>query len=398
MNRRTLKLAGIITEKEEKFNIKIPNEILTIQKAFSSEGKKLYLVGGAIRDALIGKVPKDFDIATEVSPKEVSNILTKHNIKNFPKGEQFGVVSAVVNGEEIEIATFREEDYKGSEGRRPTSVSFSNLEKDVMRRDLTINALYYDIEKGVIIDLVGGINDLKNKIVKPVGNPIERFDEDRLRVLRALRFAHRFNSKLNKNTIDAIKHFRSLPGVSNERIRAEFISGLKTAQHPEKFLQDYYDFGIFPRMFGNININNRFIKDLKDPVLVISNLLIDNNIKDVINSLQKFTATNTEKENVKFLLNLKNRFKNFNKVDFIPEVDGKWLMALKKSLNESNKNIDLNTIKKWAEISNINKNIVNKFVEFVPDVSAKDFPEIKPGPELGKAIISANAKKFISHL
>jgi tRNA nucleotidyltransferase/poly(A) polymerase len=284
---RHIKMAGLLTETEMKFHIELPQEIKEIHEAFKRNGRKLYVVGGAVRDALIGKTPKDFDLTTDAEPDVVLDILNRSNIKSLPKGKQFGVVSAIINGQEFEIATMREESYQDGCGRRPTSVSFSSIEKDAMRRDLTMNALYYDIDKGSVIDLVGGIDDLKNKRIKTVGNPMDRFEEDRLRVLRAVRFAHRFGSKLDEKTQKAILYYKDLPGVSAERIRMEFISGLLSALNPEEYLEDYMQLKLFPSVFYAVNINPNFIKGLKDPALVIANLLKGNPVEKVMSSLEK---------------------------------------------------------------------------------------------------------------
>lgn len=390
---RNLKLSGLLTEIRKNFFLKLPPEIELIHNAFKKNGRKIYVVGGAVRDALLNKMPKDFDLTTDVKPEEVVKILNKFNIKNFPKGEAFGVVSAIINEKEFEIATMREEKYEDGGGRRPTSVSFSNLESDVLRRDLSFNALYYDIDKKQIIDLVGGIDDLKNKKIKSVGSPMERFEEDKLRVLRFIRFAHRFGSKIDDKAKKAILFYKDLSGVSNERIRDEFLRGLSSSINPEKYLKDYQDLQLFPRVFQRVNINKNFITGLKDPILVISYLLLPNDIDDVLKSLENFKATNTEKENVKFLLMFKNKFQNFNKSDFYPDIDGKWFLGLHNSFTKKNKNLTEEQLLEWGRINKIDLNLIKKFVEFNPDVMAKEFPNIK-GAELGNAITNANAEKF----
>src|ERR1035437_5081483 len=128
---RMLHNAGLLQEVELKFKIELPPNIAILHNAFKVAGKKLYVVGGAVRDAVLGKKPKDFDVATDAKPDEVMILLSNAGIKSIPKGESFGVVSAIMgpdgNREEYEIATFREESYEGGDGRRPTSVSYSDL-------------------------------------------------------------------------------------------------------------------------------------------------------------------------------------------------------------------------------------------------------------------------------
>jgi tRNA nucleotidyltransferase/poly(A) polymerase len=393
-----LHIAGLIQEVELKFKIALPEEIRTLHTAFKNAGKKLYLVGGAVRDAVIGKQPKDFDVATDTQPEEVVKLLNVAGIHNFPKGESFGVISAVINGHEFEIATFREESYEGGDGRHPTNVSFSDISGDVKRRDLTINALYYNIDEEKIIDLVGGLEDIKNKRVRAVGNVMDRLNEDRLRVQRLIRFSNRFGSELDDETKKAIKHFRDLPGVSNERVRDEFLKGLKSAIKPEKYLDDYKDFGLLPRVFYGASLDTDFILGLNDPILVIAKILSKNPIKNAIKSLVNLTATNEEKSNVKFLLSLVEKFKDFDKLSFVPETDGKWLMGLQSSRMIQNSDLSNDQILQWANIMHLNVPAVKKLIEAKLPYSAADFPELPPGKELGDAIAKANAEYFIKGL
>ena len=395
---RILKNAGMLQENEMNFHIDIPEEIKIINDAFIKNGKKIFLVGGCVRDSLLGIKPKDWDITTELMPKEVKEILDNSNIYNFPKGEAFNVISAVVNNQEFEIATFRSESYENGDGRRPTSVGKADIRLDAQRRDLKINALYYDLKEGKVLDFTGGLEDLKNKRVSTVGNPIDRFDEDKLRVLRFIRFSNRFGSQLDAETIKAINHFKDLSGVSNERIRAEFLSGLKSSIYPEKFLDDYRNFGFFNRMFPNLKFNFKFIKDLKDPILALSNLLINNNIKDVIKALTKFTASGEEKNNIEFLISLDLFFNGFDKLTFVPEIDGKKLFNLILVRKTKNSNLTNEQILKWTEIRNINNNLIKNFLNYEPKFKAVDFPNLTQGKELGDAITKINAEDFLKKI
>ena len=208
----------------KKLRLKVPNDIKKIYKLFKKNRKQLFVVGGAVRDAVLGKTPKDFDLATDAKPEEVEKIAKQGGLKTVPVGKQFGVV--IVNGHEI--ATFRKDIGKG---RRPDAVDFTDIKGDVKRRDLTINALFYDIGKGQIVDLVGGIADLKKKKIRTVGKAEERFDEDPLRKLRAVRFAGSVGGKMTKDTWSALKQNSDISGVSAERIRDEFIKGVTKAKN-----------------------------------------------------------------------------------------------------------------------------------------------------------------------
>jgi tRNA nucleotidyltransferase/poly(A) polymerase len=163
---------GLVREERIKFDFKVPSDILEIQKVFKKNGFKLFLVGGAVRDFLLKQKIKDFDLATDAIPDKVEEMMKDAGFRTLPTGKSFGVINVFTDQGEYEIATFRED--IGS-GRRPDAVSFTNIEGDVKRRDLTINALFYDIDSKEIVDLVGGVNDLKQGIVRTVGAPEDRF-------------------------------------------------------------------------------------------------------------------------------------------------------------------------------------------------------------------------------
>lgn len=383
---------------ELKFHIDIPEEINILNQAFIKHGKKLFLIGGCVRDAVLGIAPKDFDVVTAVLPEEVQKILDNSGIHNIPKGIQFGVISAIINDIEIEVATFRADNYENGDGRRPASVEFSDMQADANRRDAKMNCLYYDIEEGKIIDLVGGLEDIKHKRVTPVGNPFDRIKEDKLRSLRYLRFSHRFDSQLDEDTKTAIFFYKSLEGVSNERIRIEFLSGLKSAVHPEAFLNDYRDFELFTRMFENAEFYLNFIKDLRDPILVLANILSPNTTDVVSKTLTNFTASNTEKDNILFLLKLQAFLVGFDKETFVPGKDGKIFLSLIKSRDIQNSNLSDEQILEWSRIRGLNNELVNKFLVFKIKFSATNFPDIPPSAELGQAITKANAQEFIKSL
>ena len=171
----------------------IPQSVKELYELFQSAGKKLYLVGGSVRDFLTGDKPKDFDLATDALPDEVLEIVGDKYRTNL-QGRAFGVV--VVYTKEIpegmEIATFRSDIYAGKLGKsRNPDVKFTTIDQDVLRRDLRINGLFYDLNKKEIVDLVGGIDDIKNGVIGMIGDPDLRIKEDPLRILRAIRMACR---------------------------------------------------------------------------------------------------------------------------------------------------------------------------------------------------------------
>lgn len=171
----------------------IPQSVKDLHKLFAANGKKLYLVGGSVRDFLTGDKPKDFDLATDALPDEVLEILGDKFRTNL-QGRAFGVVVVFTKDqpEGMEIATFREDVYDEKLGKtRNPDVKFSTIENDVLRRDLRINGLFYDLDKNEIVDLVGGIDDIKNGVISMIGEPDLRIKEDPLRILRAIRMACR---------------------------------------------------------------------------------------------------------------------------------------------------------------------------------------------------------------
>ncbi len=191
---------------------------LDLARILRSAGHEALFAGGCVRDRLCQLEPKDYDIATSARPDAVIRLFPRAN----EVGAHFGVVIAHHGGHHIEIATFRTDgSYK--DARRPESVEFSNAEEDAHRRDFTINGLFEDPESGEIIDHVGGIADLKAGIIRAIGDPSQRFREDALRLLRAVRFTTRFGFTLEAGTHQAIKdHADWLGKISPERIRDEF--------------------------------------------------------------------------------------------------------------------------------------------------------------------------------
>lgn len=182
-------------------------------------GFEAYWAGGCVRDELLGRIPKDYDVATSAKPPEIQSLFPR----SIAVGAAFGVITVVgpKRAGQIEVTTFRE-DATYSDGRHPDSVSFSTPERDAQRRDFTINGLFYDPADQRVIDFVGGRADLERRVVRAIGNPRDRFDEDKLRMLRAVRFATTFGFSLDPQTEAAIHELApELTLVSAERITME---------------------------------------------------------------------------------------------------------------------------------------------------------------------------------
>jgi poly(A) polymerase len=182
-------------------------------------GHIAYFAGGCVRDIVRGKTPKDFDIATDAKPEEVQQIFSR----TYAVGAHFGVIVVVENGFQFEVATFRSDDVY-VDGRRPSAVRFSSPKEDAKRRDFTINGMFYDPVANEVIDFIGGRADLDAKLVRAIGDPAERFKEDRLRMLRAVRFATVLDYKIDNQTWDALAaNAHAISEISAERIREELV-------------------------------------------------------------------------------------------------------------------------------------------------------------------------------
>jgi poly(A) polymerase len=192
---------------------------LEIVKSLRAKGHKAFWAGGCVRDMQIGMPPTDYDITTDARPEEVMRIFKR----TIPVGEKFGVVLVVKNGVPFEVATFRgEADYR--DGRHPEKVYFTDEKEDVQRRDFTINGLLYDPVGHEVIDHVGGREDIERRLVRTIGDPWQRFGEDSLRLLRAVRFAAALGFHLEENTRRAIEEKAGdITAISRERIRDEIV-------------------------------------------------------------------------------------------------------------------------------------------------------------------------------
>ncbi len=198
-----------------------------IVRRLQEAGHEAVYAGGCVRDMLRGVTPHDYDVATSARPEAVQALFRR----TVAVGAQFGVISVLENGAEFQVATFRSDgDYV--DGRHPESVHFSSAEEDARRRDFTINGLFYDPVQGALRDFVGGQVDLAAGVLRAIGNPEERFAEDRLRMLRAVRFATVLGFEIESGTWEAVRqHAAAIREVSAERIREEL---LKTLHSPNR--------------------------------------------------------------------------------------------------------------------------------------------------------------------
>ena len=217
------------------------HEASRIVHTLRENGYSAYLVGGCVRDLVLGREPADYDVATSATPQDVMRIFPL----TYAVGAQFGVVLVPVRQDSpdetadnysIEVATFRS-DGSYSDGRHPDQVQFSNeAQFDVQRRDFTINGLLLDPETRDVLDYVGGLDDLKRNLIRTIGDPHRRFDEDKLRMLRAVRFAARFGYEIDQTTFIAIRERAAqIHQVSRERIRDEILKMLTEGRAKRAF-------------------------------------------------------------------------------------------------------------------------------------------------------------------
>ncbi len=205
--------------------VKIPEELVKIGGIFRKNGFKAYLVGGAVRDMILGKKGHDYDLATNATPKQVMGIFKKV----IPTGIAHGTVTIHIFGMQIETTTFRTEaDY--TDGRHPDSIKFATkIEEDLSRRDFTMNAIAADLESGELTDPFDGQKDIRNKIIRTVGEPQERFAEDGLRPVRAVRFSGQLGFSIEEKTLAALSEpevLKKTASISVERFRDEFCKML----------------------------------------------------------------------------------------------------------------------------------------------------------------------------
>jgi tRNA nucleotidyltransferase (CCA-adding enzyme) len=216
----------------------INKNAVKILQILESHGFQAYIVGGAVRDIVLNKPPHDYDVCTDALPDDIKDIFGSLGYKTVLVGEKYGTVQVLLNGEGFEVTTFRI-DNEYIDGRHPESVNFSqNLADDLKRRDFTINALACSVNANSeikIIDFFGGQSDIENKIIRAVGNPCDRFSEDALRMMRAVRFSAQLGFEIEPDTKSAICELAAnITFVSKERITVE-IEKILLSNNPEKF-------------------------------------------------------------------------------------------------------------------------------------------------------------------
>lgn len=254
-------------------------ELLKLGKVFNQNNYDIRLVGGAVRDLMLGKSPKDIDLASDATPQKMQDILSNAGIKTVPTGIEHGTITAVINGEPFEITTLRSDDK--TDGRKAEVSFITNWKEDARRRDLTYNAMSIDFD-GRLYDYFDGMNDLQNKVSKFVGDPEERIKEDYLRILRYFRFQSKIaNPVWDEETIQAIKsNVLGLRKISAERIWQE-VSKMLMGSNLDAILTYMNQTGVTGAIGLTTNNKEQLDRITYDhPVVGLAVLVSDSNISD----------------------------------------------------------------------------------------------------------------------
>ena len=264
--------------------ISIPDYVKKVINVLNAHGFEAFVVGGAVRDAMFGQSPDDWDVTTHAVAEQTKNCFDRH----FDTGIKHGTITVLMDKKPVEVTTYRiDGEYK--DNRRPEEVTFtSDIKEDLKRRDFTINAMAYNDDVG-LVDLYGGAEDLKNKIIRCVGDADTRFNEDALRIMRAIRFAARLGFEIEEKTFESIKKNRELlKNISAERIQAELVKMLETSDDLSLLFKSGISKVILPEVdFDDIKLNVPCDRELKLAALLYN---VDDS-RDIFNRLKFDNAT-----------------------------------------------------------------------------------------------------------
>jgi poly(A) polymerase len=292
-----------------------PDSAIAIVERLRQKGHEAYLVGGCVRDMVMKLEPADYDIATSATPDEIMKIFPHTE----PIGAQFGVVLVIQRGHPFEVATFRS-DEAYIDGRRPTGVVFTDAKTDVLRRDFTINGLLYDPVEKHVIDYVSGQADIEARIVRAIGDPQKRFEEDKLRLLRAIRFGARLGYTIEPETWAAVCRMApEIKRVSAERIREE-LSRILTEGRAALGFRLLHESGLLAVILPEVQWNRQLERSLelipaKAPVdFAFAVLLQDVGVEDVRRISEELRLSSSEAKHVVSLVRYRPRFARLPKL------------------------------------------------------------------------------------
>jgi tRNA nucleotidyltransferase/poly(A) polymerase len=373
--------------------IPLPIDIIEISNAYINAGKEIFLVGGAVRDFIQGIKPKDYDLVTNALPNQSKEILKGFNVSD-EQGKNFGVLRVYTRNEPegYEIATYRKDISKGrdtkGEEQKVKIGSDVTIKDDCLRRDLTCNAIFYDIKNQQIVDLVNGISDIKNGIIRAVGDPMQRFIEDRLRICRIFRFAARTGGKIDDLTAEAISRDNRLRNispeddVSQERIWEEFKKAFSQTKDFRTYLNFIHKFDLWGEVFPNSIINSENIVS-KDLTCILANLFIDEDTSKLEKKMVQTWRIETDlARKVIFLIDL---------TKLSPEIAPDLYRARVRSA------ISDESILEWLRVQDLSDEMFGVFMDFKPKVDSQELMSrgIK-GKQLGDEIKRLEVEQFRS--
>lgn len=337
------------------FHINLPDEVIQLHNIYKLHQKTLFLVGGAVRDSLLNLKPNDWDLVTDALPEESKTILKDFKISE--EGIKFGVLSVHIDKEQYEIASYRKD------VNNKVILGVTILE-DCRRRDLTINALYYDIGNKSIIDIVDGLKDIDNKLIRMIGDCKQRFQEDKFRILRIIRISSRLEFRIDDEIVNYIKMDNKLTNVSSERILEEFLNNCCNIN----YLKLLSEFNFWNQMFPKIEINFDFVSS-ENVVIVLSNLFGS--------EINKLKLSKSIKKQVMFLI-------NFDKLN-VTNVYEMYQNKIRCGIND-----DL--VNEWIKLKILNDDVFKKFLNYKPSFKILNFN--LSGKELGYAIRNFETESF----
>lgn len=371
--------------------------------------KNLYLTGGAVRDHLLNKTPRDYDLVTDATPDEIRLILknagfietkNKPGYEHLPEtgtkrkvfyindldknGKEHGFI-VKVNNEEFELNIFHNS-HKGK-SKTLNKVEFSNLEEDAAKRDLTVNSLYVPLNFGTnskLIDPHGGFHHLKQNQLRFIGNHRERLTEEPLQLLRYIRFLAKSNGEIPTEYKRAIADFKELPGVSKELIRKEFLKGLENNDiDPKKYFRLYKDAGLLNTIFPGLTFRSDF-PEKKDKRLMLAWILKDNDPEKVEQVLTQGEWTKTEISDIIHLIKLATWGSKHGSEDLF-----RGFYDIKKDFHEKTHLVP-SLIRQWAEMNKLDKKMVDHYLKHELDTKAY----VKDG--FGNRVINPDLKSIYS--
>jgi len=353
------------------------------EKDVTLKSKKLYVVGGAVRDYMLGQTPRNYDLCTDAHPEEVVRIMknSKPAITVLKQDPKNGVVKVSVDGEEYEINTLCK---KGTEGEKIFS---TNTADDTQNRDLTINSLYYDLIGDKIVDHVGGIRHLKDGVVKFNGKASEKLKENPMHRFRAVRFANQHpNGKIDdedKKVMAAMSDDDSDSDLPPDKVREEFLRGLENAHtNTKKFLKSYEEMGLLQKVFPKLELSLDFPDQLpKSRAIILACLLKDNKPAKLVARLKELKYTDREVKDAVFLINLL-------------WFDANFIYDFKKEI--LNTSLTKRQIVDWAKMNQLDKNLIEKLVDYKLQVNGNDLIDREglQGDELRDRIRGLEAENF----